>query len=99
MSGRSILAAAGLLVGLSFLSTAGTARADFATCADPGPPAVIGTVGCMRLPSALLGGTTAFSYFVPPACSSVRCPTLYLLHGFGGDYTSMLGTAGSPSAW
>ena len=53
----------------------------------------------MRLPSALLGGTTAFSYFVPQACAAARCPTLYLLHGFGGDYTEMLGTAGSPSAW
>src|SRR5205823_685858 len=55
-----------------------------------------------ELTSPALGGTTAFSYFVPPACapaSGRRCPVLYLLHGFGGDYTSMLGTAAHPSAW
>lgn len=26
-------------------------------------------------------------------------PVLYLLHGFGGDYRSMLGTADQPSSW
>lgn len=77
----------------------GLARAGFESCADAGPPAAVGTVGCMRLDSAALGGTTAFSYFVPEACLGAVCPTLYLLHGFGGDHTSMLGTKDAPSAW
>ena len=76
----------------------------FAGCAVPAPAltVVVGRVSCQELTSPALGGTTAFSYFVPPACapaSGRRCPVLYLLHGFGGDYTSMLGTAAHPSAW
>lgn len=60
---------------------------------------VVGVVTCRREPAPDLGGTTAFSYFVPAGCARRRCPTLYLLHGFGGDLTSMLGTARDPSAW
>src|SRR6185312_3471393 len=63
---------------------------------------VVGLVTCVETPSRLLGGTTALSYFVPPGCApdrGRRCPTLYLLHGFGGDYASMLGTAPAPAAW
>lgn len=66
---------------------------------------VVGTVTCQEMPSADLGGTTAFSYYVPKQCApavldpvGARCPVLYLLHGFGGDYTSELGTASAPSA-
>ena len=71
---------------------------------EPAPAPVVGRVTCRQLASASLGGTTAFSYFVPPSCdpaahSGRRCPTLYLLHGFGGDYRSMLGTGDEPSAW
>lgn len=79
--------------------------APFAECAaDPPATVVVGRVACQRVRSAFLGGTTAFSYYVPPACAPTkngrrRCPTLYLLHGFGGSYTSMLGTAAQPSAW
>ena len=65
-------------------------------------PVVVGRITCVQTTSRLLGGTTAFSYYVPPACAPARsrkCPTLYLLHGFGGDYTSMLGTAKAPTAW
>lgn len=54
------------------------------------------------MPSSDLGGVTAFSYYVPPSCAPAKhhlCPVLYLLHGFGGDYTSMLGTAAKPTAW
>jgi S-formylglutathione hydrolase FrmB len=58
------------------------------------------------MPSQALGGTTAFSYYVPPGCAPAllrdrgeRCPVLYLLHGFGGDLHSMLGTADHPSGW
>ena len=53
--------------------------------------------------ASLEGGTTAFSYFFPPDCipppqQDRRCPVLYLLHGFGGDHTSELGTGDHPSA-
>ncbi|MFY9585918.1 MAG: alpha/beta hydrolase-fold protein [Actinomycetota bacterium] len=76
----------------------------FSECAaQSSTTVVVGQVACQTMASKFLGGTTAFSYYVPPACapSSRRsvCPTLYLLHGFGGGYTSMLGTAANPSAW
>src|SRR3954452_20023189 len=71
----------------------------FAHCERPDSQVTVGVVACRRMPSADLGGTTAFSYFVPPGCATHRCPTLYLLHGFGGDLTSMLGTTQRPSAW
>jgi len=85
-------------------SSAATRAQFFAGCARPvaTPRIAVGTVGCLELPSKALGGTTAFSYFVPPACAPVRgvtCPVIYLLHGFGGSYTSMLGTAKDPSAY
>lgn len=94
-----LLACAALLGGLS-ARPAGAAAA-FPGCAAPTvtPQVVVGRVACQRLPSAALGGTTAFSYYVPPRCAAAACPVLYLLHGFGGDYTSMLGTADRPSAW
>jgi len=75
------------------------AAGPFAKCETPSAPRTIGVVSCRREPSAELGGTTAFEYFVPQSCATRRCPTLYLLHGFGGDLTSMLGTPGDPSAW
>jgi S-formylglutathione hydrolase FrmB len=71
----------------------------FAGCQAPTAPRVIGSVACRREPAPELGGTTAFEYYVPPGCATHRCPTLYLLHGFGGDLTSMLGTPADPSAW
>ncbi|HUE59798.1 MAG TPA: hypothetical protein VMO88_09475, partial [Acidimicrobiales bacterium] len=55
----------------------------------PGRPAgmEVGVVACQELTSFTLGnGVRApFEYYVPPACASagVRCPVLYLLHGFG----------------
>jgi hypothetical protein len=85
------------------------AAAPFAGCA-PAPPAgapiavVVGTVACQQMTTQLLGPGIAapFGYYVPPDCAParrVRCPVLYLLHGFGGDYTEMVGTAAQPSAW
>ncbi len=71
----------------------------FAHCEGPSAPRSIGVVACRREPAPELGGTTAFEYYVPPGCAAHRCPTLYLLHGFGGDLTSMLGTPADPSAW
>ena len=75
-------------------------------CDAYGAAVRVGVVGCQTMPSQALGGTTAFSYYVPPGCAPSllrrtheRCPALYLLHGFGGDLHSMLGTADHPSGW
>jgi len=81
-----------------------TAAGMFSGCTPAGRSmkVTVGRVACQEMATRLLGGTTAFAYFVPPACAPDRhrrCPVLYLLHGFGGDYTSMLGTASAPSAW
>ncbi len=66
---------------------------------DP-PQVVIGEVTCRRFASGALGGVTAFTYYVPPACGpESRCPTLYLLSGLGFDYREMVGTTAAPSAW
>lgn len=91
---------------------AATPRVDglVAGCAAPPPKGhaihvVVGTVACQQLTTHLLGAGIGapFEYFVPPSCApgrAVRCPTLYLLHGFGGDYTEMLGRSGTAtSAW
>jgi S-formylglutathione hydrolase FrmB len=82
------------------------ARADepFGDCAPPtaSVAVVVGQVACQRLDSSAIGGQTAFSYFVPEGCDPAlgrTCPVLYLLHGFGGDYHGMLGTASKPSSW
>ena len=80
------------------------------TCAPPpaddAPITVtVGQVACQELTTHLLGNGVGapFEYYVPPGCAParhVRCPVLYLLHGFGGDYTEMLGTPGTTSsAW
>jgi len=66
---------------------------------------VVGTVACQELASQSLGAGVAapFEYYVPPGCApaqAVTCPVLYLLHGFGGDFTEMLGRPGTTSsAW
>jgi S-formylglutathione hydrolase FrmB len=76
----------------------------FPGCAPPSSslPVVTGRVTCQLMESRDIGGITAFSYYVPPACAPALhrlCPVLYLLHGFGGDYTDVLGTGDHPSAW
>lgn len=101
---RRILAAAAALAvaaGTAYLPAASAAGGDdpFARCQAPSAAVVVGAVTCRTMPSADLGGTTAFSYYVPARCADRQCPTLYLLHGFGGDLASMLGTAAKPSAW
>jgi pimeloyl-ACP methyl ester carboxylesterase len=69
------------------------------------PTMVVGTVACQELVTHDLGnGVPApFEYYVPPQCTATadtRCPVMYLLHGFGGDYTEMLGAPGTTtSAW
>ena len=69
---------------------------------------VVGTVACQELITHDLGNgiPAPFEYYVPPECAPTgatahtRCPVMYLLHGFGGDYTEMLGTPGTTtSAW
>src|SRR5436305_1577641 len=103
----AVAAVSGLLV---LAGTATTAPARAEGCAPP-PTATkpmtvtVGSVACQELTTHLLGdGIPApFEYYVPPQCDprlGVRCPTLYLLHGFGGDYTEMLGQPGTmSSAW
>ena len=99
-AGRLVAAAAVLAAGVVAPQAMGADDGGpFAQCEAPAADVVIGVVACRRMPSDDLGGTTAFSYYVPPDCAAQRCPTLYLLHGFGGDLTSMLGTARQPSAW
>lgn len=79
-------------------------------CAAPPAPGsaitvAVGTVACQELTSHLLGNGVGapFEYYVPPQCDpalGVKCPVLYLLHGFGGDYTEMLDRPGTTtSAW
>jgi Putative esterase len=106
-----ILAAAA--TGLMLPGVGSSARAasnPFPSCAPPptaSTPAsvVVGVVGCQEMTTYALGDGIAapFEYYVPPACAPgnrVRCPVLYLLHGFGGDYTEMLGSPGTTtSAW
>ena len=104
MSRRLALGAALAAVAAGLAPVAGHAAGPYDGCDSAGAPVRVGVVACRTLPSPDLGGTTAFSYFVPPACDPAvlgtrRCPTLYLLHGFGGDLHSMLGTAGHPSGW
>lgn len=99
-AGRCLLVTA--LFALALVVPRGVAQgtADpFARCEAPSAPRLIGVVACRREPAPELGGTTAFEYYVPLGCATKLCPTLYLLHGFGGDLTSMLGTQTDPSAW
>ena len=82
---------------------------EFPGCAPPpaapGPIAVtVGAVACQLVDATgTIGGVTAFSYYVPPACDPAieprrTCPVLTLLHGFGGTWQSEAGTADRPSA-
>lgn len=90
--------------GPSLLGGAAPVSVDLTACASP-PAAgakitpVSGAVACQELTDSadLLGPGIAvpFEYFVPTVCStSSPCRVLYLLHGFGGDYTEMLGKPG-----
>src|SRR3954451_4488058 len=106
---RLLLAAAVVASGVAITPALATSHlsatdAFFPGCAAPStaPTLTVGRVGCLELPSTAIGGTTAFSYYIPPACApglAHRCPVFYELHGFGGNYTSMLGTGDDPSAY
>ncbi len=70
------------------------------SCDEPLSSVVVDQVAVAGCDSNALGGDTVFSYYLPGTCTvERRCPVLYLLHGFGGDHTSMLGTAASPSSF
>jgi S-formylglutathione hydrolase FrmB len=105
---RTVAVAAALVAGLavspSVASTRTAAPSFFHDCAPStsAPKLTVGKVTCQQIPSAAIGGTTAFSYYVPPGCAPAlkrRCPVIYALHGFGGDYTSVLGTRERPSSY
>lgn len=94
-----------LMLGFALLATTVT-HAEFEECESSTAPPTIGSVACRKLVSDAIGGVTAFSYYVPRGCDrsvqgqeDVRCPTLYVLHGFGGDYQSMLWTGSTSRAW
>jgi hypothetical protein len=81
-----------------------SARADeFAAECEPAATSdlVVGAVACRRLQSAFMGGTTAFSYYVPRACGveGRRCPVLFYTHGTGGSYREGTGAVGTRGAW
>jgi hypothetical protein len=110
----AVLAAALALTGTSLTAPARAqtlvdAPAGIKCAAPPAAGEVVtvtvGTVACQELTTHLLGDGVAapFEYYVPPQCDptlGVKCPVLYLLHGFGGDYTEMLGKPGTTSsAW
>lgn len=88
------------------LRGAGTpARAATPGCASAAAPVtvVVGQVACQEVTTNLLGNGIGvpFEYYVPPACDpalAVKCPVVYLLHGFGGGLTSMLGQTGTASS-
>ncbi|MBV9043019.1 MAG: hypothetical protein JOZ68_18625 [Acidimicrobiia bacterium] len=106
----AVLAVAGVRIAAPAHAQATVAAPGGVQCTAPPTPGtpvtvVVGQVACQELSSHLLGnGTPApFEYYVPPQCDpalNVKCPVLYLLHGFGGDYTEMLNTPGTTtSAW
>jgi hypothetical protein len=95
-----------LVVGLLGVPLVGAraATTPFADCAPVArPTVVVGSVSCQLVPSTALGAPVPVSYYVPPVCAPghgrPRCRVVYLLHGFGGDYQSLLGTASKPSAY
>ena len=65
---RLVLVAA--LAGTAGLASPPSRAADpFGSCEQDGAQVRVGVVACRTLPSPALGGTTAFSYYVPPACA------------------------------
>ena len=103
-------AAVALLLAAALILVPGVSNAEeFAGCAPPpaapGPIALtVGAVACQLVDASdTIGGVTAFSYYVPPACDPAieprrTCPVLTLLHGFGGTWQSEAGATDRPSA-
>src|SRR5438477_5842974 len=105
---RKVTATIAVAAVSGFLVLAGTGTTTPARAADCAAPpttstpmtVVVGVVACQELTSHLLGDGVAapFEYYVPPQCDPAltrKCPVLYLLHGFGGDFTEMLDGPGS----
>jgi S-formylglutathione hydrolase FrmB len=93
------------------LATTSSTAPALSQCTAP-PTATVpfqltkGAVACQELTDSdkLLGDDIGvpFEYYVPETCTSANpCPVLYLLHGFGGDFTEMLGARGDTKvpAW
>jgi hypothetical protein len=95
-SARVVITVAALVAAV--LPAKASAAEFAAECGSPDGPAtvVVGAVACQRIHSAALGGVSAFSYYVPPACVGQRCPVLFNMHGTGGSYQSQLGPVGGP---
>lgn len=100
-----VVACAGLVAAAvpALATAAEPAPAAFEDCAAPDSRSVvIGSVACQLVTSERVGGDVPVSYYVPPACAPPTgrpCAVAYLLHGFGGSYRSLLGSAAAPSAW
>src|SRR6266550_3246825 len=77
-------------VGGRHASAASSPFSDCAPATTSSPPGlVVGSVSCLLVHADALGGDDPVSYYIPPSCDPLlgrRCPVLYLLHGFGGDY-------------
>jgi S-formylglutathione hydrolase FrmB len=108
--GRRVVIVIALVAGaLAFAAPAAPAVETPAGCTDAPVggariAVVVDQVVCQQLYTDLLGNhiKAPFEYYVPPTCApalGVRCPVLYLLHGFGGDFTEMVGEPGAPSPW
>jgi S-formylglutathione hydrolase FrmB len=100
-SERTMIRLAALSLALAaIVAPVGSARAAAPSCGTPLSGLTIGSIATASCASDDLGGATTFSYYIPSLCNATtRCPVLYLLHGFGGDYRSMLGSAEHPSAY
>ena len=106
---RRVVIVIALVASALALGAPSAPAADAGGCAAPPSrngriTVVVGRVACQQLTTTLLGpGIGApFEYYVPPQCDPklrVRCPVLYLLHGFGGDFTEMVGTPDHASPW
>ena len=84
-----------LVAALAAMSLASNAHALFDECRDAADPGyTVGFVDCQKVPATpTLGGTSAISYYVPPACAVAgrQCPVLYYFHGTGGTYREFVG--------
>src|SRR6478735_2189451 len=94
---------ASALIGLRGAGTPARAATPGCASADAPVAVTVDRVACQEVTTHLLGdGIGApFEYYVPRACdpvNGVKCPVLYLLHGFGGGLTSMLGQAGTDTS-
>ena len=94
--------AGGAVVPLAASAAPAEAAAEGCPVVTSASRLVVGSPGCLSVPSAHLGAPVPVSYFIPPACapsSSAQCPVLYYLHGTGGSHREGVGTPERPSRW